>query len=225
MVKIFIDLEMIPIPRELQINSDICRNEVIQIGAVALDNLGNIVGEYNQIVKPHYSDSITPVIYRLTGITTENLRQGISFQEAMIDFSTWCDEKSDEKDFLIYAWSNSDLIQLQQEMLIKELTNFLDMKFMNVWNDFQFEFSELVGISSIMSLDKAIKALDIDFAGSQHDALHDAKNTAKLYQMVQNKEELERVMKPIKEMMEPAVQLSTSMGSVFNLKMFDFGNE
>jgi len=225
MVNIFLDLEMIPIPKDVQVDRDICRNEVIQIGAVALNKHLDFVGEYTQIVKPYYSENITPVIYRLTGITTEVLRKGISFREALITFSTWCDTMADEEGYEIYAWSNSDLIQLQQEMIVKELTEFLDMKFMNVWKDFQYEFSELVGISSIMSLDKAIKALDIDFVGSQHDALNDAKNTAKLYQLVQNKVELEKAMKPIKKMMEPSKQLSTSMGSIFNLDMFDFGKE
>jgi len=224
MVKIFLDLEMNPIPKEFMIERELCRNEVIQIGAVALNAHDSLIGEYEQIVKPQYNGSIAPVIYRLTGITTEMLDQGVSFEEAIKDFAVWCDYISNSDKYEIYAWSDNDLIQLQQEMLIKELTDFFDMQFMNVWTDFQYEFCELLGISSVMSLDKAVKALDINFVGSQHNALSDAMNTAKLYQMAQNKEEFDRVMKPIKEMMEPRKQLSTQMGSVFDLDMFDFDN-
>jgi len=50
-------------------------------------------------------------------------------------------------------------------------------------------------------------------------------NTAKIYQMVQNKEEFDRVMKPIKEMMAPSKPISTQLGSIFNLSMFDFDEE
>jgi 3'-5' exoribonuclease 1 len=225
MVKIFIDLEMIPIPKGLQENSDICRNEIIQMGAVALDYQDSFIGEFDQLVKPQYSDVITPDIYRLTGITTEMLNQGISFQEVMVDFAAWCKKISDEDNYEIFAWSNNDLIQLQQELMLKDRTDFFDLEFMNVWKDYQFVFKELLGINSLMSLDKAIKALDIDFVGNQHNALNDARNTAKLYQMVQNKELFEKAMKPIKDMMKPIEQLSTPMGSVFNLAMFDFGDK
>lgn len=225
MIKIFLDLEMNPIPKDFKSIREICRNEVIQIGAVALNSEDSLIGEYEKIVKPHYSTTVAPIIYQLTGITTEMLEQGVSFEEAMLDFAGWCDKISYNTAYEIYAWSDSDLIQLQQEMLIKECTDFFDMPFMNVWTDFQYEFSTLIGISASMSLDKAITALDINFSGSQHNALSDALNTAKLYQMTQNKEELARVLKPMQEMMEPSKKLSTQMGSVFNLDMFDFDDK
>lgn len=222
MIKIFLDFEMNPIPKRFKEEREVCRNEVIQIGAVALNSQDQLMGEYDQIVKPHFSDAVTPSIYRLTGITTDMLDKGVTFEEGIKDFALWCDTISSNNQYEIYAWSDNDLIQLQQEMLIKELTYFFDMEFMNVWTDYQYIFSELLGINSAMSLDKAVQALDIDFTGSAHNALSDALNTAKLYQMAQNKEEFDRVMKPIKEMMEPSKELSTQMGSVFNMNMFDF---
>lgn len=224
MVKIFLDFEMNPIPKEFKTERELCRSEVIQIGAAALNVEDRIIGEYDQMVKPQYSLAVAPGIYRLTGITSEMLNQGVGFEEAIKDFANWCDQISDNDQYEIYAWSNNDLIQLQKEMLIKDLTYFFDETFMNVWTDFQYEFCELLGISSVISLDKAVQALDISFEGSQHNALSDAINTAKLYQMAQNKDEFERVMKPVREMMEPSKELSTSMGSVFDLGMFDFGN-
>lgn len=225
MIKIFIDFEMNPIPKEYSVERELCRNEVIQIGAAALNSSDEIIGHYDQIVKPQYSDTVAPRIFRLTGITTEMFSKGLVFEEAMIDFKTWCHQISSDDDYELYAWSDNDLIQLQQEMLIKDLTYFFDQTFMNVWTDYQFIFCELLGLNSVMSLDKAVKALDADFTGSQHNALSDAINTAKLYQMAQDKEEFERVMKPMKEMMEPSKHLSTSMRNVFSMDMFDFGTE
>lgn len=225
MVKIFLDLEMNPIGKAFKIDRDLCRNEVIQIGAVALDSDDNVIGDYEQMVKPQFSNAVAPHIFRLTGITSDMLEDGKCFEEAMIDFATWCDEVSNKHAYEIYAWSDNDLIQLQREMLVKELTGFFDMQFMNVWTDFQYIFCDLLEISSVMSLDKAVQALDLDFTGSQHSALSDALNTAKIYQMVQDKDEFDRVMKPIKEMMAPTKPIGTSLGSVFNLDMFDFANE
>ncbi len=109
-------------------------------------------------------------------------------------------------------------------MLIKDLTYFFDMQFMNVWTDVQYIFCNLLGINAVLSLDKAVQALDMNFTGSQHSALSDAMNTAKLYLMVQNKEAFDKVMQPIKEMMEPSEPIGTQLGSVFNLEMFDFND-
>lgn len=225
MVKIFLDLEMNPIPKSFDIVRELCRNEVIQIGAVALNTKDILIGDYEQMVKPQFSIAVAPKVYHLTGITSDMIQKGLSFEEAINDFSKWCDRISDNNHYEIYAWSDNDLIQLQQEMLIKELTYFFDMQFMNVWTDFQYIFCELIGISSVLSLDKAVQALDMNFTGSQHSALSDAMNTAKIYLMVQNKEAFDKVMQPIKEMMEPSKPIGTQLGSVFNLEMFNFDND
>lgn len=225
MIKIFMDMEMNPIPRSFEIERELCRNEVIQIGAVALDAEDCVIGEYEQMVKPQFSIAITPHIFRLTGITSDMIEQGIGFEQAIRDFSAWCDKISGQEAYEIYAWSDNDLIQLQQEMLIKELTYFFDWQCMNVWTDFQYIFCDLLGLSSALSLDKAVQALDLSFTGSQHSALSDAMNTAKIYQMVQNKEEFDRVMQPIKDMMAPSKPIGTQLGSIFNMEMFDFADD
>jgi len=71
MIKIFMDMEMNPIPRSFELERELCRNEVIQIGAVALDAQDSVIGEYEQLVKPQFSVAITPHIYRLTGISSD----------------------------------------------------------------------------------------------------------------------------------------------------------
>lgn len=223
MIKIFVDFEMNPIPRSYEEERELCRSEIIQIGAVALANDDSIIKKYDQMVKPEFSDAVSPNIYRLTGITTEMLNEGVSFEESMYAFADWCKQNAGADEYMIYAWSDNDLIQLQQEMLIKDLSKFFDMEFMNVWTDFQFEFGEKIGLSSALSLDKAVQALDIKFEGNQHNALSDAINTAKLYQISKDEKRLNKAMQPVKDMMEPSKKLSTSMGSVFDMGMFDFG--
>lgn len=225
MVKIFVDFEMNPISREFEVDRDLCRSEVIQIGAVALDGHDQLMGEYDQMVKPQFSHSVAPKIYRLTGITSDMLEEAAGFEQAIKEFAVWCDHISGDHVYELYAWSDNDLIQLQQEMLVKDLTYFFDHKFMNVWTDYQYIFGELLGLSAAMSLDKAVQALDIDFTGNQHNALSDALNTSKLYQLVQNEEEFDRVMQPIRDMMAPSKPVGTKLGSVFNLDMFDFASE
>lgn len=224
-MKVFLDFEMNPISKEFKIDRDLCRSEVIQIGAVAVDESDRLVGDYEQMVKPEFSQAIKPHIFRLTGITSDMVNEGLSFEAAIKDLVVWCETVSDHGPYEIYAWSDNDLIQLQQEMLVKDLTYFFDWPFMNVWTDFQYIFGDLLELSSPMSLDKAVQALDLDFIGNQHSALSDARNTAKIYQMVQDQEAFDRVMKPIKDMMAPSESIGTQLGSVFDMSMFSFEND
>lgn len=153
MTKIFLDLEMNPISRTYDVNRRLLRREIIQIGAIALDENDEVVGEFSQFIKPEYSISVAPRIFHLTGITTDMVNQGCDFEEAIMNFAIWCEDVSQETSYEIFAWSDNDLIQLQREMLYKEKTEFFDMEVMNVWTDFQYIFCDLIGIDSVISLD------------------------------------------------------------------------
>ena len=67
---IIIDLEMNPLSKEFREERRICRNEIIQIGAVALDENYQEVGAFKTFVKPQFNEIITRKIEKLTGITT-----------------------------------------------------------------------------------------------------------------------------------------------------------
>ena len=57
MRKIFVDLEMQPIHDKSK--RRICRSEVIEIGAVMLDDSGKETDSFKQNVKPVYSDRLS----------------------------------------------------------------------------------------------------------------------------------------------------------------------
>lgn len=73
-----LDLEMSELTEEQK--QMICglRNEIIQIGAVMLDENYNMISEFNTYVKPCYS-SVTQSIKELTGITNERLENADDF--------------------------------------------------------------------------------------------------------------------------------------------------
>lgn len=81
-----LDLEMSELTVEQK--QMICglRNEIIQIGAVMLDENYNMISEFNTYVKPCYS-SVTQSIKELTGITNEGLENADDFL-SIEDFSS-----------------------------------------------------------------------------------------------------------------------------------------
>ena len=107
MIHVVIDLEMNPIKRsEKELRRQIT-DEVIEIGAVKLNDKFEQVGDFQCYVKPQYAE-ITKHITKLTGITNETVADKDSFVKVFNDFMDWIDTK----DVTIYSWSNSDINQL-----------------------------------------------------------------------------------------------------------------
>ena len=80
---IVLDLEMNPIHKDYKEQKKICRSEIIQIGAIALDDDFQETDSFLTYVKPQYNDIITEVIQNLTGITTEMVQTAPDFHKAM----------------------------------------------------------------------------------------------------------------------------------------------
>ena len=78
MVHIVIDLEMNPVQRSLKDIRRFILDEVIEFGAVKLDENYKQIGEFQSYVKPQFSE-ITKHITRLTGITNETVADKNNF--------------------------------------------------------------------------------------------------------------------------------------------------
>ena len=73
MYKIFVDLEMHPIPRILKEERKICTQEIIEIGAVKLNEENEEISSFCEFVKPGYVSKIYSKFQKLTGIRTEDI--------------------------------------------------------------------------------------------------------------------------------------------------------
>ena len=136
---IVLDLEMNPIHKDYKEKKKICRSEIIQIGAVALDDSFQESDSFLTYVKPQYNDTITEVIQNLTGISTEMVQTAPDFRQALRLFFIWCRHFEDE--FLLIQWSNSDKKQVEREMRLKEYApDPEEESIMDSWYDFQEEF-------------------------------------------------------------------------------------
>jgi len=88
--KIFVDFEMHPIREAFPAQQRITKNEIIEFGAVMLDEADREIGSYQSYVRPEYMTSYEPFIRRLTGIREEDLAAGRTFAEVLGEFLIWC---------------------------------------------------------------------------------------------------------------------------------------
>ena len=218
MVHIVIDLEMNPVSKTFKDVRRFTTDEVIEIGAVKLDDTYNMVDEFQCYVKPQYGE-ITKHITKLTGITQETVADKPLFPEAFKNFMDWIGTW----DMTLYSWSNSDINQLKDECRFK-MPEYDIGKLERQWRDLQKAFDDRIGLHSSLALKHAIGAMNRDFEGTAHTALADAANTAAILALLQDDEEFFRVMQPVIDLLKPN-ELSQSIGDLYpELSKLKFGD-
>lgn len=218
MKHIVVDLEMNPVKKKDPARV-ICLNEIIEIGAVMLDENYAEVSCFRTYVKPKHNSCIMFNIVRLTGINDDMVANAPTFETAFKMFTTWCLGTGD--DIAIYAWSDSDFLQISKEMILKNYVPSEEEQCItaNPWNDFQKMFDEHLGFEKQIALSSALNMAGIEFSGRAHDALDDARNTAELLQVFSDPELFENTLEKIREVMT-VVPLETTLGSMFDFSQF-----
>ncbi len=147
--------------------------EIIQIGAVKLDEEFHILDTFKILVRPIHYKTMHRKVEGITKITTEKLQYGFLFPLAFKHFKKWCGE-----DFAFLTWGPDDISALRGNMMMHRLnTGWIPQSY-----DVQHIFDEQITKEDRqISLVSAMKILEIP-ARDAHDALNDARNTASVCQ-------------------------------------------
>ncbi len=79
-------------------------NEIIEVGAVKMNERLETVSTFSQFIHPVASRKIRSRVKELTHIENDDLKDANSFEKVMADFSEWCGE-----DFVIMTWGDTDI--------------------------------------------------------------------------------------------------------------------
>ena len=184
---VVVDLEMCRVPRGLKREKFRRACELIEIGAVLLDDTYEIVDRFKTYVSPEYGE-VDNFIQKLTGITRADTYGAPSTQEALESFVKWLPE-----DAILVSWSDSDEKQIRKEVELKNLDipgleNYLDN-----WEDCQKIFGEKMNSPKNYKLSEALIIADIDYDENIHDGLVDAENTAMLFAKMKREPKLKLI--------------------------------
>ena len=208
MKHVVVDLEMNPVSREFREVRRKLNEEVIEIGAVRLDENFQQEAEFQCYVKPEYGP-IKKHITSLTGITQAMVADKKTYAACFQDFVDWVGEEETK----IYSWSMSDIKQLRSECRYK-LPDF-DIGWLKArWVDLQQEFDDRLGLHNSLALKHALGAMDHKFEGTQHTALADAINTSAILTLMQDDAKFKETMKPVLEILQPKDDLASSIGDL-----------
>ena len=220
MAWVFMDLEMKPVDKQFRRERDICRQEVIEFGAVKLGEDMTETDSFRALVKPALGE-IPPRYAQLTGITNDMVAEAPDFETVLGQFAAWCEDAE-----TVYSWSGSDLDQLRGEVKMKGIDFPLEA-LAGKWADFQKIFTRAVGLKRELSLEQAVNIANINFEGHQHDALWYARNTAELFRIYRDEGRFNAIIGPLREAVNPKKQTSFTLADALGdaLKGLDLPEE
>ena len=174
---IVFDLEWNQSPKGKEGAIDHLPFEIIEIGAIKLDENRNPIGEFQQVVSPSVYSQIHYKISEVTHLDMKTLqREGVPFSEAISSFLAWCG-----KDFWFVTWGSMDLTELQRNMVYfgEEIPFPMPLLYYDLQKLYSLEYH---GGDEKMSLDQAVEEMGIpvDEEKPFHHALDDAFYTGQI---------------------------------------------
>ena len=206
-----IDLEMCKVPKHYRNKNYKYATEIIQVGAVLLDEEYEVIGKINQYVHPEHG-VLDHFISNLTGIQSCQIKNAPSLKEVLIHMLDWIGDR----EYKVFAWSDSDYCQFQHEIFCKGIDDCRVSSFMDPerWIDYQAVFGKRFDFSRAVSLEEALMCCNIDITGRLHDGLDDAVNTAELIKTLELNESF-TLCNYGEEMETESEPLSFCMGDLF----------
>ena len=86
--------------------------EIIEIGAVKLNDGFQIIDTFQEVIRPVVYPKIHHISREVTGFTSADLQQGGHFPEVLKRFLTW----SSSSEYRFCTWGPLDLTELQRNM-------------------------------------------------------------------------------------------------------------
>jgi 3'-5' exoribonuclease 1 len=149
--------------------------EIIEIGAVIVDEYGDIAESFNAFVRPMRHPNLSPYCKNLTGISQIDVNRALTFPDVLNKFMDW--GYIDDEEYTLCSWGKFD-----QKILS---TDCLNHGFDDAWTDsyenLQTAYAKMKYLRKGIGLKKAVEIEGFEFTGEQHRAISDAQNLAKIF--------------------------------------------
>lgn len=155
----------------------VLNGEIIQIGAVKLNEKREIVSTFGTLIRPRHYTRMQDYVRKLTGIRERDLKKAPSFPEVFQRFQEWCGGE-----FCLLVWGGNDMGILRDNARLHGLDS--------SWLPKSYDLQRIYGRQfeaekRAFSLSAAAEHLGLPSGGSPfHDARNDAMYTAQVFQKV-----------------------------------------
>jgi len=157
-------------------------NEIIEIGAVKLDENINQIDTFQVFVRPSKNPILSEFCSALTSIQQSDVDGAPYFSEAIYNFENWI--TTDNTNCILISWGYYDKNQLLSECEVKNYHGNI-INLLNNHHSLKHDFAKMRGIKAC-GMKKALEMLGIAHDGTHHRGIDDALNISKIFKMVFN---------------------------------------
>lgn len=165
------------------INNPKCPFEIIEIGAVKLNEHLDTIERFHSLIKPKIYNRLHPFVKDITKISSKDLNHAPSFPEIYKKFINFIDSEHD----IFCVWGTVNLKELYRNALYHRLhKKKLPQKYLDVQSIAATHLNNPNGRS--IGLRNACELLNISLDKEFHNALHDASYTAEIFKELYTKD-------------------------------------
>ncbi|MCX7709907.1 MAG: exonuclease domain-containing protein [Clostridia bacterium] len=152
-------------------------NEVIEIGAVKLDENLNFAGEFQSFAKPKIYKKIFKVVKNKTHILQQDIDEAEEFKVVIDRFKQWIGTNG-----LLCSWGHDDIHHLKTNCKFNKVGS----RWLKESIDIQKQFSRIYDLpkGQVFSLKNALAMLEIPVEEELHRADIDARYTAEIFKKI-----------------------------------------
>ena len=183
-------------------------NEIIEVGAVKVNEQMEILDEFRAAIKPVVSKKLSSIVTDLTNITAEELEDGTTFTGMMRQLSRWIGTD----DSVVLTWSTTDLLVLMENC--RYFYGRQEIPFLKNYMDFQVYAQQQMGVDMAqqLGLARAGEMLGIpEDDMSLHRALDDSRLTAAILQKVYDHESFVAAILPVNQEFYERITFKTTI--------------
>src|SRR5262249_41245325 len=149
-----------------------------EIGAVVQSTWNyEVEAEFSSFVRPVRHPELTDFCTELTGITQNEVDTAPGFPEALAAMTRWMEEFEDA---LFCSWGDYDQKQFRPDCAYHGAAYPFGTRHLNL----KAEFARSQGLGKGLGIGAALRHLGMDFEGSPHRGLDDARNIARIVRRV-----------------------------------------
>ncbi len=149
--------------------------ETIEIGALKLNGYGEEIGSFNKFIRPIINPRLSAFCEELTTITQHQINRANTFPDVIEQFQDWIG--IEEEDYMLCSWGKFDKTALVADSKLHDL----DYDWLDHYLDLKRQYKEIKKLSKPRGLHKAVLKEGYEFTGTQHRAIDDAINLAKVF--------------------------------------------
>lgn len=183
------------------------RGEIIQIGAVRVDENGDVLDTFEMTLRPRIFRKLHWRIAEVTGLSQGDLEAGVPIAEGLRRFQEWAGPDAE-----FAEWGLDDVPVLKQNLFLYNM----DESWPTRWYDLQQIFLKNFprGEGEGLTLESVVDRLGIEHDGDFHNALDDALYTTKICRRLP-------LAQGIAEYPDPAAQLTAALLNNTDTETYD----